>query len=148
METYAFMQTLGEKMNKIQHFYHEWAKAQGVNYNILAVLYVSYKNPFCTQKQICDEWGLLKQTASNICIQLKKDGIITQTPSTRDKRETCIQLTEKGRTMAEPIVEKLLKIETAVLNHMGVENTREFLNTYSQFSDFIEIEFTKSAKSE
>lgn len=147
MEAIEFMKVLGEKMNKIQQFYHRWAKSQGINYNILAVMYVSYRQDGCSQKNICDEWGIHKQTVNAVCMRLTADGVITQVKNSKDKRETCISLTEKGKQIAAPIVEKLFKIERNVISHMGEEKALEFLKTYSGYSDFMEIEFTKSVRS-
>ena len=148
MNICEFMKVMGEKMNRVQQLYHRWAKVQGINYNILAVLYVSFRQDGCSQKDICNEWGIYKQTVNAVCMRLIKDGVITQVKSSRDKREMCVSLTEKGKEIAAPIVKELLQIENNVINHMGDENARDFLNTYSKYSDLMEIEFTKSVRSE
>lgn len=61
METYEFMNSMGERENRMNQIYAAWAKRHGMNYNILAVLYTTYKNDQCSQKFVCEECCLPKQ---------------------------------------------------------------------------------------
>ncbi len=44
METYEIMRVLGERSNRLDRLYYKWARAHGFSYNVLAVLYVAYKD--------------------------------------------------------------------------------------------------------
>lgn len=142
METYAFMKKLGKETSKIQQYYIAWAKKQGVNYNILAVLYVIYKNGKCLQKNISDEWSIPKQTVNATCKSMLANGLIKQEKNDADRREIFLSFTEKGKELAVPIVESLLAIESGVLNRMGEETTELFLQMFSAYADYMEHEFT------
>lgn len=148
METYEFMKTMCERANRVDQVYATWAKQHGVNYNILAVLYTAYKNDKCSQKFICQEWCLPKQTVNTTCRTLIADGIIIQIPSLGDKREICISLTEKGRQFAEPIVTELLGIESRVLARMGQDDVRQFVDLYHTYVALIESELDPTAREE
>lgn len=146
METYDFMRNLGERVNKVNALYYKWAKLNGMTYNRLAVLYVAYKNDLCSQKHICLEWTLPKQTVNTTCKELQQESYILQIKNENNKREICISLTEKGRKFAKPIVEKLLAIESKVIGHIGSENAKEFLRLFNLFCDDMEKEFANSFK--
>ena len=141
MDTYEFMKSIGEQTSKIDHIYHEWAKSHGISYNVLAVLYTAYKNENCSQKNVCEEWYVPKQTVNTICRDLIKLGIITQVHNPEDRRKICIRLTEKGKEFAESVVTDLLEIERRVLARMGNDNKLQLLSLYRDFVDSIEIEF-------
>lgn len=144
MDTYSFTKIMGGiSVTRIRLVYIEWAKRHGLSYNVLAVLYTAYNNDGCTQKSICREWGLLKQTANNTCMSLKRSGIITQTRSTKDKREMNIHLTEKGMAFAEPVIRGLLEIESRVIDRLG-GNAQKLMDLYVDYAEKFETEFAKS----
>ena len=145
MNTYEFMKSTGELTYRSQQNYIDFAKAHGVNYNTLAVLYTSYINDGCTQMQVTNEWYVPKQTVNTICKNLIAEGIISKTKSDRDHRESCISLTEKGKKFAGPIVEKLLKIESGAVAMMGEENVLKFFEAYKKFNDILDAEFRKAS---
>lgn len=141
MKTYEFMKRTGERANKINRIYADWAKMHGVNYNIMAVLYTAYHNDKCSQKYICEEWSVPKQTVNTICRDLTASGIIEQAQSTGDKREICISLTEMGKEFANPLVGELLEIENRILDTMGQDRIKQFFDLYMDYTDVVEKEF-------
>ena len=144
MDTYSFTQIMGGiSVTRIRLVYIEWAKRHGLSYNVLAVLYTAYNNDGCTQKSICREWGLLKQTANNTCKSLKQSGIITQTQSAKDKREMNIHLTEKGMKFAGPIIRGLLEIESRVISRLG-GNAEKLVEMYVEYAEAFETEFSST----
>lgn len=142
METYEFMKRTGEKTNRIRQIYSVWAKARGVNYNVMAVLYTAYHNDKCSQKYIGEEWSVPKQTVNTVCKELTASGIIEQVQSTDDRRETCISLTEKGKTFADPLVSELLEIENRILGVMGQERIKQFFDLLLAYAETVEKEFS------
>lgn len=141
METYSFMKTIGERTNKTRQIYSNWAKSHGINYNIMAVLYTAYLNEDCSQKYICEEWCVPKQTVFSTCQDLIAKGVIELTESAGDKREKCISLTKKGKAFAEPLVRELLEVESRVLVRMGKEEVLRFYELYINYVKCIETEF-------
>ena len=145
MNTYEFTKIMGGiSVTRIRLVYIAWAKKHGLSYNVLAVLYTAYNNDGCTQKSICREWGLLKQTANNTCQSLKKSGIITLTQGVKDKREMNIHLTEKGMEFAEPVIRGLLEIESRAIKRLG-DNAEKLVKLYVAYAETFETEFAKSA---
>ena len=143
MNAYEFMKKAGELTSRNQRCYYEFAKAHGLNYNVLGVLYTCYINKSCTQKRVTDEWYVPKQTVNTICKELIEEGILNKVKSNTDHRETAISLTEKGIEIARPIVEKLLEIESGIMSRMGEGGPEHFLKIYSEYSEILVNEFKK-----
>lgn len=137
----------GISVTRIRLVYIEWAKKHGLSYNVLAVLYTVYNNDGCTQKSICQEWGLLKQTTNNTCKSLKQSGVITQTQSPKDRREANIHLTEKGLAFATPIIQGLLEIESKVISALGEDRAQELLDLYVSYAEEFEKGFATAIDS-
>lgn len=146
MNAYEFMKKAGELTSKNQQHYHEFARAHGVSYNVLAVLYTCYVNQSCTQKRVTVEWYLPKQTVNTICKQLIAEGLLTKTKNSEDHRESVIALTAAGMEKAAPIVEALLRTESGIINGLGEQGAREFLERYAAYSDILAAEFAKAHK--
>lgn len=142
MKTYEFMKKTGERANAINKIYSNWAKQRGVNYNVMAALYTACHNENCSQKYICNEWNIPKQTVNTTCRDLMQHGMIEQIKSSGDKREICISLTEKGKAFAEPLVKELLEIENRILSAMGQEKIKQFFDLYMLYADCVEKEFS------
>ncbi|PJG82276.1 MarR family winged helix-turn-helix transcriptional regulator [Caviibacterium pharyngocola] len=123
----------GQLFSAIAHYYQTWARKQGINYNQLAVLHSLSRHSQRTQKQICDEWALPKQTISTICKQYLADGILSYT-ETEDKREKLLSLTEQGRAFAKPIVQGLDEIENHVFTQFGKERSENLLREFIEIS--------------
>lgn len=147
MNAYEFMKKAGELTSKNQQHYHDFAKAYGISYNTLAVLYTCYINQSCPQKQVTIEWYVPKQTVNTICNELIAEGLLTKVKGKKDRRETLISLTEKGVETAKPIVEQLLRIEGNIVKAMGEDGAREFLDLYEAYSNLLKTEFSTEEKS-
>lgn len=146
METYEFMRILGERSNRVDRLYYKWAKAHGFSYNVLAVLYVAYKDSASSQKVVCEEWSLPKQTVNTVCKDLCNRGYLILERSEQDGRETRLVLTEAGKKLAEPVVTELIDIETKILESMGVESVEKLLILFNKFCDEAESRLSASAK--
>ena len=143
MNAYEFMKKAGELTSRNQQRYHDFARAHGVNYNTLGVLYTCYINKSCTQKTVTVEWYVPKQTVNTICKELISNGLLKKEKSSSDHRESKISLTEKGEEFAAPIVEKLLAIENGIVGRLGEKGALDFLEKYKEYSDILVKEFDK-----
>lgn len=146
VKTYDFMRMLGERSSRVERMYYRWAKARGISYNVLAVLYVAYKDSASSQKVVCEEWGIPKQTVNTVCRDLCRDGFLRLEKSEQDGRETRLVLTEKGIRMAQPVVTELLDIETSILDSMGPEAIGQLLDLFQHFCSEAEKRLLASAQ--
>ena len=79
--------------------YERWARLHGLTYNSLTVLIAvaDRRRGTCTQKSICREWALPKQTVNTILKDFEKQGLLELVPLEEDRRSKAIHLTEQGR---------------------------------------------------
>lgn len=131
---------LGKQIVEIDLLLEQWIKKMGLNYNHFAVLYslATSPNGQATQKQICDEWLLPKQTVFNICKSYKEQGWILLNESSGDKRERPIQLSEVGKQRAEPLVKTMNQLSEQVFFQFGEEKTDQLFALLTEFSQIFQ----------
>ena len=90
--------------------YERWARLHGLTYNSLTVLIAvaDRRRGTCTQKSICREWALPKQTVNTILKDFEKQGL----------RSKAIHLTEQGREFCAETLGSLKKLELFIIEQM------------------------------
>ncbi|UTO05135.1 MarR family transcriptional regulator [Moraxella sp. FZLJ2107] len=130
-----YFNELGNAIAQIDGAVEHWIVKLGLTYNHFAVLYSLADNADgTTQKQICDEWYIPKQTIFNICKEYKEKGLLEFYPSATDKREKIMRLTDAGRAVAEPILAKTHDISKQVFAEFGTEKTAQLFALMHEFS--------------
>lgn len=105
--------------------YEEWSKAQGLSSNAVWVFYALYDNEKgCTQKEICRDWSIPKQTVNTILKDFSAKGYIEMLSVQEDKRNKLIRLTQSGQEFAGKIIGRLHQLEFYALSRMGVEDMK------------------------
>ncbi len=134
------IEQLGELSTQMYHLYSEWAKEQGINFNVWAVFYTIDKYQQCTQKQVCTEWIVPKQTMSTLCKQLVEEGLIVLTQSADDKREKTMTFTDTGKAYALPILQKLKQLERTILLEFGEAEMKHMVTSMKRFTEiFVQV---------
>lgn len=128
------MTALSRFFGQIVELYTRWAKKEGISYNKLAVIMTIFENEQATQRKICLEWGLPKQTVSTICKSFEQDGLITYSIGADDSREKYMTLTAKGKEYFEPMVKKLHAVESYALQKIGQERMAIMLQSMDLFT--------------
>lgn len=126
---------LGQLSAQMYHLYGEWAKKHAININMLAVFYTIDKYQQCTQKQVCEEWIVPKQTISTLCKQLHQQGYIEFAQGLQDKREKTMVLTEQGKQHAAPILAQLKDLEQRILTAYGEPQMAQLLDHLQRFTE-------------
>lgn len=104
---------------KFRGIYSEWSSRHNISYNEMLVLYTIRENGFCTQKQICDNYLLPKQTMNNVIAGLRKDGVLEYNDAHSKGHEKAFILTPKGKEYAAPFLESLDTVESRALELLG-----------------------------
>lgn len=128
---------IGRLMSGNRQLYEQWAKAHGLNYNTLAVLYGIRCYPDCTQKHICENWGLPKQTVFSVCQQLAQQGWLRFSPAPNDKRGKILLLTDTGLAFARPLIERIRSIEAAIIDAFGHEDMAALIQQLHRLNGII-----------
>ncbi|MDD0824720.1 MarR family transcriptional regulator [Mannheimia sp. AT1] len=125
-------------MSASHQLYDKWARKKGINYNILAVFYSIIHYPNCTQKDISEHWGLAKQTVFSVCQQLAKQELLAFFTDDEDKRSKVLYLTDKGKAIAQPIIDEIYTIEMSVIKQFGEQEMAELVLNLQKLSGIIE----------
>ena len=118
----------------LQHLYEQWAKRYGLTAHAMFVLYCIAKGEGrCTQKQICEQLLLPKQTVHTILNGFEEKGWLVRQVMEMDKRNKHLLLTAKGAEYADGVLGELAKREDAAMGRMHPQQRRTMLESNSQF---------------
>ncbi|EHK89469.1 MarR family winged helix-turn-helix transcriptional regulator [Aggregatibacter actinomycetemcomitans] len=118
---------LGKHLAEMDDLLDNWVAKLGMSYNHFSVLYSlsNAENGQCTQKQICEEWCLPKQTVFNICKEYREKGWIEFFESPNDKRERLMRLTDAGKQQAAPVYQATTVMFERTFKTFGKQKTTQ-----------------------
>ncbi len=119
---------------RLRGAYSAWSKNHGILYNEMLVLYTIRDHGYCTQKQVCDNYLLPRQTINHVITDLRNRGLLALSPENSTGREKAFVLTEKGKAYAQPLLDSLTSTEEQAMEHLGLETVRimaESLDAYT-----------------
>ena len=98
--------------HQIEEFYHELAVRLGLSDSAFQVLWsVAELGEGCTQRDICRQFFLSKQTGHSSVRKLEQEGVLMLRPGSG--REVAIFLTEKGKALVGEKVVPAMEAERA-----------------------------------
>ena len=118
---------------KFRAIYFEWSRRHNISYHEMLVLYTIRENGYCTQKQICDNYLLPKQTIHNIISNMRENGILIYDESLSVSREKVFVLSEKGREYAAPFLESLDLVESGAMEISGKEKLNKLIGLLLEY---------------
>ena len=118
---------------KFRAIYFEWSRRHNISYHEMLVLYTIRENGYCTQKQICDNYLLPKQTIHNIISNMRENGILIYDESLSVSREKVFVLSEKGREYAAPFLESLDLVESGAMEILGKEKLNKLIGLLLEY---------------
>lgn len=96
----------------MEELYRKAAEKIGLSYSAYAIFYGLYsKKCPATQKELCEEWGINKQTINSSVKKMVSEGLLEVNPSPENSREKLVSFTENGKKFAENRLEKLIEAE-------------------------------------
>lgn len=135
-------QQLHNKVNhaiiKCRGVYAQWAKRVGVNYNRMLVFYTIRDYGYCTQKQMCDQYLLPRQTMNNIVTALCREGLLTEDPARRQGREKAYVLTEAGAAYSARHLASLNAVEEEAARRFGPERIQAMADMVMEYDNALE----------
>lgn len=128
MDHYALFQEYLQIDHQIDEFYHTLAQGLGLSDSALWVLWsLAELGEGCTQKDICRQFFLSKQTVHSSVRKLERDGVLSLRP--REGREVSLFLTDRGREL----------VREKVLPAMEAERTAAAGLTEAEWRDMIRM---------
>lgn len=118
---------------KFRGIYSEWSSRHNISYNEMLVLYTIRETGFCTQKQICDNYLLPKQTMNNVIAGLRKDGVLECDDAHSKGREKAFVLSSEGNEYAAPFLESLDMVESRALGILGKDKLQALIDLLLEY---------------
>ena len=111
--------------------YHEASVKTGLSDSVSMILYTLYENGGeCLIKDVRNCSGMSKQTAGSAVKKLENDGIVSLFAEGRTKR---IKLTEKGKTLADNTVKKIIEAENDVFSSWKKEDVETYFRLTAKY---------------
>ena len=111
--------------------YHEASVKTGLSDSVSMILYTLYENGGeCLIKDVRNCSGMSKQTAGSAVKKLENDGIVSLFAEGRTKR---IKLTEKGKTLADNTVKKIIEAENDVFSSWKKEDVENYFRLTAKY---------------
>ncbi len=132
MDNYALFLEYLQLDHQIEEFYHALAQNRGLSDSALWVLWsLAELGEGCTQKDICRQFYLSKQTVHSSVRKLEKDGLLELRPS--EGREVSLHLTPEGQDLLREKVLPILKAERAAATSLTGEEWRTLIRLSNQW---------------
>lgn len=78
--------------------------------------------------------GCSRQNIKKLALSLEKDGLLTLSPSTSDKRSLCVSILDKGKTIIEDSKEMEDKVYGSLFKDFSEEDISEYFKLSEKFS--------------
>ena len=128
-----------ELWGRMDAVYDRWAKAHGMTYTELMVLYALWetKQPI-TQRDLCQEQHLPKQTVNSVLHALAKRQLVVFRESALAHRRKEILLTQAGKALAGDVIQELQAHEMQVIQRVGITSMKTMLTETRRFLEAFE----------
>jgi len=126
MDAYRLFQDFLGLQYQIDGAYHELAVRQGLSDSALLVLWSLLElGEGCTQRDICEQFALSKQTVHSSVRKLDREGLLSLRPG--PGREVRVFPTDRGRALIQEKIVPIQEAEKAASRRMGAEALAEML---------------------
>lgn len=118
--------------------YEDWAQRHGFSYcELLVILALAEDGEVSTQKEICRQWQLPKQTVNTILKGFEQREWTVLTPSSEDRRNKEIRLTAAGKAEIDSIASALQRCEKTAWKRMGRECSDALINSTRLYNQLL-----------
>lgn len=122
------------KYQLVENLYEDYAKMVGLTYISLIVLRIIYDTlEDCTQKLICEQTHMPKQSINTVIKSFLKQGFIELKEIDSDRRNKKIWLSESGKVYADKVLRKLLDAEKNALKNLTFEQRNMMIELMSMY---------------
>lgn len=137
-ESLKLLSEVNRAIIQFRGLYAAWSKEHGISYHELLVLYTIREQGFCTQKQICDNYLLPRQTINHVCSELRERGLLELSPEHCIGREKAFVLSSQGKKYAQPLLDALNQMELEALNAFGQQNIQSMIKSVLSYDQALE----------
>ena len=131
---------LNNYFSKINILYRRLSRKYKISYNEMVILYILKKSTPCTQKDICINWELPKQTVNTIIKNLEKKQYLFFDFADNQK-EKIITLSSEGEEYISNIINDIIRMESIAYEKIGEDKCSLVLEIIREFYTYLEEEF-------
>ena len=131
---------LNRSLSKINGLYQKWSLQNDMNSCMVQTMYAIYMENEMTQKEICENYQLPRQTVNNTIKLLEHNGHVKLMPFEKDKRWKKIVLTDAGSEYIEREIAQLIELDLSVVRRMGKEKICKLVELLHDYADSLEQE--------
>ncbi|STZ62931.1 MarR family [Moraxella lacunata] len=135
---------LAELTASLDSTFESYAKTQMVLLSEMFILYSFYHKKSLTQKDICDEWALPKQTVHTICKNLIAQSFVQMQDNPSDKRAKLLSLTDTGENYAKSIIAPLLEVENNTAQSFGIERLEKLIQEFAELEQIFKTKMSET----
>ena len=130
-------------IKQISGIYEGYAKSIGLSYTSLYALHLVYLTENCTQKYICEQLFLPKQTVNSIVTLFRRQGLVEMMELPEDRRHKAICLTAKGKEYAEQVLPNIDAAETRSIEQFDSTERMVLLRLMEKYAQTFSEELKK-----
>ena len=119
---------------QINSVYEEYAKSKGIPYTSLYVLHMIALTENCTQKYICEQMYLPKQTINSVISIFRKQGFVERIDMPEDRRHKILCLTDKGKAFADQVLPQIEQAERRSMAQFTTEERETLFRLIRQYA--------------
>lgn len=123
--------------------YAELSKESGISSTQMMILYYLEYNKEVSQKNLCIDLYLSKQTINSILGQWKEEGIVTLCFADGNQKNKIITLTERGQAYLKKSLFHLHEVEKKVMMRMGEQRIKEMMEGNRLYLKYLKEEVEK-----
>ncbi|HQO11894.1 MAG TPA: MarR family transcriptional regulator [Petrotogaceae bacterium] len=119
--------------------YNRLAKRAGLAESAYWVIYsIRMMDGRCTQKEICSQWSLSKQTVNSGLKYLEKEGLIMLAEFSEDRRSKEILLTENGEKFSKKYIDTVFEMEMETFEKMSDRERKGLIDSSRRYRDLLQ----------
>ena len=133
IKTLNLLNEVNRAIIQFRGIYSTWSAEHNISYNEMLVLYTIREKGYCTQKQICDNYLLPRQTINNVITGMRKSRILEPDKDHSLGREKAFMLSKYGEEYARPLIEAMNEFEEKAVHIIGTDKLEKLTRLMTEY---------------
>ena len=122
-------------LHEMNMIYEDYAKSVNLPYTSLQILNLITQIDNCTQRMICEQTFLPKQTVNTVITSFYKKGMVELREVPNNRRAKTIHLTDSGEEFANSIIPQIREAEQGAMAQLTPDQRIAFLDGMQIYCD-------------
>ena len=136
---------LNQNDKMLEDLYHSYAVSVHLSDTVFWIIYILWtQGDGCTQKELCELWSYSRQTINTALKSLEKQGYLTLTPVSDNRKSKQILFTDEGRKFAQTVMLPLLQAESVSFGQLSGRERAELIALSQKRTELLQKEIAKA----